>query len=263
MKKIFWILLLAIGIVFASQAGKIGDLEKSCYGGEAKACAVAGGLYLQGTKVKRDIAKASKLWKKGCELGNGSSCTTYAMVISDETEQIKVLKKACDLGNENGCLAYKQVVKFKRLQGDCFDKNELNSCSELAGETFIAGNYKTGKALFDELCSSGKSVSSCEDAKIIDSFKGFSKLTLISQKRKECSEKKDKYACEKVGTFLIEINSFIASNATTKEDKQAKALEVMLNMGMAQLYLKEACKLGRKEACQTLNGLRKSLETAK
>ncbi len=262
MIKILTGLLLTMVMTSVLQAGQIDDFKKKCSTGNGDACATLGALYSGLAKrgvVKKDMEKAKEYWKRGCDLGSGSSCTTSAMFIEDEDARIAVLKKACDLKNENGCLSYRQTIKLKRLRSDCLEKSDANSCSQLAGEVFLSGDYKTGKALFRDLCKMGDGAS-CNDAKVIEGLEGFRKLTLADQLSKECSDKKDKYACEKLGTFLIEINSFVTSKAKTKEEKQEKVQEVMMNMTMAQIYLKEACKLGRKESCRTLTGLKKALE---
>jgi len=265
MKKVFVMLLLTIGLASVSQAGNIDDLKKKCSGGGGDACSTLGALYSglgKNSPVEKDMKKATEFWKRGCDLGSGSACTTYAMVLTNEDERLKTLKKACDLGNDNGCLSYNQTVLLNTLQNDCLKKNDLKSCAKFGGEIFLSGNYKTGKAILEDVCQMG-SKSSCSDVEKIEALKDLRKLTLADQLSKECSDKKDKYACEKVGTFLIEINSFITSNVSTKEEKQVKAQEVMMNMMMAHIYIKEACSLGRKESCRTLQGLKAALEKTK
>ena len=181
------------------------------------------------------------------------------MGIENEDERINILKKACDLGNENGCLSYDQTLLLKTLQNDCVTKNDLKSCADFGGEIYLSGNYKTGKDILEDVCAMGDNAS-CMDVKKIDALKDLRKLTLADSLAQKCIDKKDKYACEKTGTFLIEINSFITSKVSSKEEKKQVLQEVMMNMLMAQVYFKEGCKLGRKESCRTLDGLKKALE---
>ena len=81
MKKILAILVLTLGMSSVSQAGQIDDFKKKCSIGEGDACATLGALYsglVKGGVVKKDMKKAKEYWTRGCDLGNGSSCTTYA-----------------------------------------------------------------------------------------------------------------------------------------------------------------------------------------
>lgn len=263
MKKTLIGLLLIMGMTSVSQAGKIDEFEKSCAGGNGKSCATVGAVYAgyagKGS-VKVDMQKAKLFWKKGCELNNGSACTTYAMVLGNEEERIKTMKKACDLGNENGCLAYERMRSIKTLQKKCLN-NDIKSCSRLGGELFVSGDYKQGKALLEEICKMGDAPS-CSDVKKIDALKELRKLSFAEELSKKCTEEKDKYACEKLGGFLVEVNSFVTHSLTTKEEKKEATSEVMMNMLMAQVYIKEACKLGRKEACRTLKGFESAMRGA-
>ena len=243
------------------QAGNINDFKKQCDEGNGDACATVASAYAGFAKgiVEKDMQKAIHYWKKGCDLQSGSACTTYAMVLKDEEETISTLKKACNLGNENGCLAYKQMIKMKTLQDDCFKHNDIRSCAKLGEEQFLSGDYLNGKNSLKELCELGDTTS-CSNLKIINSLKNYKSLSFIEDLSKQCSEKKDKYACEKVGTFLIEINSLIRKNVVSEEKKKSTAIETMRNMLIGTLYIKEACKLGRKESCRTAAGLEKALE---
>jgi len=256
-KKLGMVSLVMSGILSFAQADNLAEFEKKCTSGDGDACATLGAIYsgLSGkSSVQKDIKKATAYWKKGCELNSGSACTTYSMVIEDDNERIKLLKKACDLGNENGCLAYDQTVMMQELQVECVDQGNVRSCRKIAGELFVTGDYAQGKELMGVVCEMGDKTA-CNDQNIISQLKGFTKLSLIEELKKECSDKKDKYACDKAGSFLISISDHIASSAKTKADIKHVLPEVMTDLSIGQLYIKEACILGRKESCRTLKGL--------
>jgi TPR repeat protein len=249
--------LVMLGMLSFSQAGNLAELEKRCSSGDGNACATLGAVHagLGGKRiVQKDMNKAKEFWKKGCELNSGSACTTYSMVIQDEDKRVKVLKKACDLGNENGCLVYNQTIMMQELQVDCVEKQNLRSCGKIGGEVFLVGEYNKGKEILDDMCKVGDKTS-CMDLKIIEASKEFVKLSFVEDLKKKCSEKKDKFACEKVGGFLIGINGYVMSSVKTDADKKSAVPEVMMNLMMGQVYIKEACSLGRKESCRTLKGL--------
>ena len=96
---------------------------------------------------------------------------------------------------------------------------------------------------------------SCSELEIINARKNFLKLGFVEELKKKCTEGKDKFACEKVGGFLISINEYVMSPLKTKDEKKRAVPELMTNMMIAEVYLKEACTLGRKESCRTLKGL--------
>lgn len=85
--------------------------------------------------------------------------------------------------------------------------------------------------------------------------KNFLKLGFVENLKKKCTERKDKFACEKVAGFLIGINEYVMSPLKTKDEKKCAVPKLMANIMIAELYLKEACTLGRKESCRTLKGL--------
>jgi TPR repeat protein len=247
-----------VGIIGTGvQAGELNDLEKQCRLGDGSACATAGALYvgIGNSGVTPDRDKAVALWKRGCELDNGSACTTYAMVLTDENARITILKKACDLGNENGCLSYEHLIRMQGLKHDCMVKQDLQSCRKFAGEIFMAGSFDRGKDLIEDICKLGDTLS-CSDFRIIDERNEFVKLSFVEELKKECSEKK-KYACEKVGSFLIDINQYVMAPLQTKSEKAEALPEVMMNLAFGESYLKKACSLGRKESCRILRGLQK------
>ncbi len=262
MKKILINLLILLGLTAVGQAGNLSGFEKKCEKGDGDACATLGAVHAQGKYVKKDMKKAAELWKRGCDLGSASSCTTYAMVIQDEKERIKVLKKACDLGNENGCLSYEQTLLMKELQDGCVKKGNIQSCRKMGEEVFLAGEYDQGKLILDDICKMGDNTS-CSELETINARKDFLKLGFVEDLKKKCNEGKDKFACEKVGGFLIGINGYVMSVVKTDAEKKSVLPEVMMNLTMGQFYIKEACTLGRKESCRTLKGLEASQKRKK
>ena len=265
MTKILMNIVVILSLTTIGQAGNLGDFEKKCTSGDGDACATLGAVYsgLAGKgSVKKDMQKAAAFWKKGCDLNSGSSCATYSMVIEDDNERIKVLKKACDLGNENGCLAHDQTVMMQTLQMECAEKQDMRSCGKLGSEVFISGEYSKGKDFLNDVCEEGDAIS-CSDLKIIEESKGFTKLSAIEDLKKKCSDKKDKFACEKAGNFLIGVNSYVMSLVKTEAEKKAAVPEVMTNLMIGQLYISEACKFGRKESCRTLKGLEAAQKKSK
>lgn len=265
MKKILSVFVLMVTIATSSHAGQLETFEKKCNSGEGDACATLGALYAGFSKsniVDKDMNKAIQYWKKGCELGSGSACTTYAVVIDDIPTRIEILKKACDLGNENGCLTLKQTVKIVELNNECYVKNNIQSCTTLGGEIYLTGEFGVGKEILEEACNKGEK-KACSNMTILNELKGLKSLSFVQELIHECDKTKDRYACEKAGTFLIQTTDPIMKNAKSKEEKSLAAKEVMGNTLFAVALLKEACKLGRNESCRTLNGLMAMLEGKK
>ncbi len=265
MKKIFMNIVVMLSLTTIGQAGNLTNLEKRCSSGDGTACATLGAVYSGlGVKssIKKDMKKAAAFWGKGCDLNNGSSCVTYSMVVQDDNERIKVLKKACDLGNENGCLAYDQTVMMLDLQEECVEKGKLESCRRMGEEVFLSGEYSQGKGIIKEICDFGDDVS-CAYVKKIDSLFELRKLPFANDLAKKCKEKKDKYACEKYGDFLVGVTSLSTGNTKNKEEKKKALTEVMMNMTLGMVYLKESCALGRKEACRKYKGLNAVMKNKK
>ena len=143
---------------------------------------------------------------------------------------------------------------MQTLQNACVEKNDIRSCGKLGGEVFLAGEYNQGKLILEEVCTIKDKVS-CSDLTIVEERKNFVKLSVVEDLKKKCSDKKEKFACEKVGRFLIGINDYVLSSVKTDAEKKRILPEVMINLSMGQLYIKEACTLGRKESCRILKGL--------
>lgn len=259
MTKIGLVCLFLITFLGA-QEYSLAEHERRCDKGNGDSCATLGAVYagLGSSRIPKDIVKAKAYWKKGCELNSGSACTTYAMVLEDEEEMLSVLKKACTLGNENGCLTYRGIVKNKKLKEECI-KGSIKSCTALAGEIFLAGDYDNSIGLLDLSCEEG-SKEACEDVSTIRHITEHTMLDLHFMKPyiDDCNMNKNKIACERVGTFYVQVNQIYQDMA--KEDEKKKvAYMVMENMVLGQLYLEKACELGRNESCRTVKKLKKMM----
>ncbi len=83
------------------------------------ACYRLGNLYYQGQGVKKDHLKASKYYKKGCDMNVPASCTFLGTIYmeggdgvkKDHNKAMKYLKKACSLHDVGGCVMKTLIEK--------------------------------------------------------------------------------------------------------------------------------------------------------
>jgi len=196
-------------------------------------CARAGTISLQ----KGDPLSEIYL-KKGCDLDSGGACVMYGGLLSEKgqlDEAYKYFEKSCSLKNESGCLLFKGIQKTKNDIKLCNNGN-ANSCVNVATDYILGTHTKandTNAIVYYALACGRGHQDSCEDMALIDKRE----LHSIKVLEKQC-DSGDKDICYKVGLFYINL-------ATENKDKTS----VMLDIMSASIYLKESCKLGKKEAC--------------
>jgi len=96
--------------------------KRGCDGGSGAACAVLGRLVAGGVWVRRDEAKAAKLWQRACELGDAGGCTLFgnamwigAGVKEDHGKALALFGRACDAGDPRGC--HELALSYEHADG--------------------------------------------------------------------------------------------------------------------------------------------------
>lgn len=107
MKKVFFTLLLGLGVAFGAN---IQTLTQQCEANNAKACYDLGVAYVNGKGVPTNQKKAFELFQKACDLGSAYGCfgvgSLYSSgtgVAKDLSKAFSLLKKACDMGWAKAC----------------------------------------------------------------------------------------------------------------------------------------------------------------
>jgi len=115
LRYLFLISILVTACVFPSLA--LADESKEfkkykalCDRGDAKACAVLGAMYYEGTGVTKDDAQAVALFRKACDGGSAPGCFNLGVmyedgngVTKDVAQAVAFYRKACDGRSPMGC----------------------------------------------------------------------------------------------------------------------------------------------------------------
>ena len=104
--------------------------SKACLGGERRRCQRAGIFAWQGKGAEKSLTRAEELFTKGCELKEGGSCNSLALLRAKGTPdgvgvsaslgeeglaQAELFEKACAYGSEFGCENTLKVIRKKSL----------------------------------------------------------------------------------------------------------------------------------------------------
>lgn len=91
--------------------------QNECDKGKSEGCYTAGMLYQTGTKVPKDISKATPFLKKACDLKNGKACfmliaNTYdTSNMNNYYKMIPDLEKSCNYGFGTACKVLAQLYQ--------------------------------------------------------------------------------------------------------------------------------------------------------
>ncbi len=90
-------------------ASTVVALARACELGAPKGCFTAGFAYDEGRGVTADQAKATALYRRGCDAGDGSACGNLAVRMPEKTDADRkrnaaLLRRACDLNDPSGCM---------------------------------------------------------------------------------------------------------------------------------------------------------------
>lgn len=132
--------------------------RKGCEENQTEDCVTLGSIYLIGSAVPRDNARAVDLFKKACEVGSARGClrmgdVVHAGLVTNERE-IEYYERACGGGANLGCIAAAQAY----LDGRGADVDPERAAS-----------------LFDKSCAKGNSSGCLELAKLYDAGEGVPK----------------------------------------------------------------------------------------
>lgn len=110
----FWVTIafictLPFALLGAPQTDAVESLQHACDGGETRSCSNLALLYENGSGVKKDHKKASRLFEKACGVGDSASCTNLGRMYldgelhTDTARGVQLLQKGCDGNDLAGC----------------------------------------------------------------------------------------------------------------------------------------------------------------
>ena len=160
--------------------------EKSCDGGEPRACANLGVRYENGSGVSKDETRAAALYKQSCDHGYAHGCSNLGSMYKhgtgvgkDEVRAVTLYKRSCDGGDGGGCsnlgLMYERVsgvpkdaTRAAALYKRACDGGDARGCSNLGlmyyHGTGVQLDEARAAALFKRSCDGGDD-RGCEELK--------------------------------------------------------------------------------------------------
>ncbi|MEC7983680.1 MAG: hypothetical protein VX278_00870 [Myxococcota bacterium] len=155
---------------------RVKQAKKLCGKQQHMACDVYGWLIQGGKGVKKNPRKAMQIFKKSCDTGYHSSCTSVGQMYGWNDSGIKVdlrkavsyYKKGCKEGERAGCDemadAYNQGLgirkdtqKAKKWYKKSCESFSMRSCWGLGQQKWTEKKYKTAISYFQKSCSGGYS----------------------------------------------------------------------------------------------------------
>ena len=81
--------------------------KKGCELGDMSSCNNLANYLFKGVAGEKDTALARNLYERACEANRAPACTSFGMVLKDMPKErstaIKTFEKACALGDKDGC----------------------------------------------------------------------------------------------------------------------------------------------------------------
>jgi hypothetical protein len=167
-------LIYGLGIDVPKDDTKVVTFDRrGCELGDMSSCMSFGSDYQSGTGVKQDKGKAAQLYLQACNGGAGTACATLAGMYdgsnpamgfaADPLKVVKYAQRGCEGGNGQSCtmlahLSVDKAVALKLLRRAC-NGNDAIACTE-AGVAYEKGdgmpaNPSAAKAYYKRACDSG------------------------------------------------------------------------------------------------------------
>jgi len=197
------------------------DLEQACWSGQADSCYRAGLFFYFGREeFPRDVRRATKLYERGCNLGDSRACNNlgdafaYGDGVSRDVERAASLfERACRLGEALGCANLGYMAEH--------------------GEG-VARDEARARSLYRDACTTGDVYGCIHSQMMAAQAEGAPRDPdrALAHWREGCDRRRDANACAFVGILYEDGPDGLSRD-------EAKSAEAM----------SQACELGNDRAC--------------
>ncbi len=190
--------------------GSIAECNAACDGGVPHACERLAKIYVDGTRLPTDAARAIKLLERECKGGDSDACLALGQSYRGSCSLVDscvYLERACDRGDPGGCSALMQSYG-----GTC---SQVDVCVDVGTpDKARAATY------FDEVCTAGIA-RGCEDLSDLVTDYG---LSLANDARKRLFDELDRH-CQNQTIYAC--TCLAKTKLAAPVDQRVRALRVL------------------------------------